>query len=161
VYNEFSGIERAAGNHYPTMDIEDICALPVHDLATDAAVLLLWTTSPHLENAFRVIASWKFTYKTNIVWVKESPGLGYTVRNQHELLLIATRGNIPSPAASQRPPSVIFAPRREHSRKPDDVYELIERMYPDLPKIELFARHARNGWAVWGNQAPGAVGSAA
>jgi N6-adenosine-specific RNA methylase IME4 len=153
VYNEFSGIERAASNHYPTMEVEDICALPVSGLAAEAAVLLLWTTSPHLETAFQVIAAWGFVYKTNIVWVKESPGLGYIVRNQHELLLIATRGDIPSPAPSTRPASVIFADRREHSRKPDEAYELIERMWPELPKIELFARKAHDGWARWGNEA--------
>jgi len=79
------------------------------------------------------------------------------VRNQHELLLVATRGDMPSPSPANRPPSVISAPRREHSRKPDEAYELIERMYPQLPKIELFARHARPGWAAWGNE----VGTAA
>jgi len=79
------------------------------------------------------------------------------VRNQHELLLVATRGDMPSPSPANRPPSVISAPRREHSRKPDEAYELIERMYPELPKIELFARHARPGWAAWGNE----VGTAA
>src|SRR5262249_32711497 len=91
-------------------------------------------------------------YATNIAWVKDKTGLGYWVRNQHELLLIATRGNIPSPAPSRRPASVINAPRREHSRKPDEAYALIERMYPELPKIELFARQARPGWAAWGNE---------
>jgi hypothetical protein len=75
------------------------------------------------------------------------------VRNQHELLLIAKRGNPPTPLPESRSSSVISARRREHSRKPDEVYELIERMYPKLPKIELFARHERAGWAQWGNQA--------
>jgi len=154
VYNEESGIERAAGNHYPTMKLEQICALPVSELATDAAALFLWTTAPHLEEALRVIAAWGFAYKSNLVWVKDKIGLGYLVRNQHELLLIATRGDIPTPPPAQRPASVINAPRREHSRKPEEAYELIERMYPEFPKIELFARNAREGWAAWGNQAP-------
>jgi N6-adenosine-specific RNA methylase IME4 len=153
VYNEDSGTERAAGNHYPTLPLEHICALPVQELAAEDAVLFLWTTLPHLEEAFRVIAAWGFQYKTNLAWVKDKIGLGYFVRNQHELLVVATRGDIPSPAPAARPPSVITAPRREHSRKPDEAYELIERMYPELPKIELFARGARDGWAVWGNQA--------
>jgi N6-adenosine-specific RNA methylase IME4 len=129
----------------------------VRELAAEDAVLFLWTTLPHLEEAFRVIAAWGFQYKTNLAWVKDKIGLGYFVRNQHELLLVATRGNIPSPAPAARPPSVIMAPRREHSRKPDEAYELIERMYPELPKIELFARSARKGWAAWGNQAPAAA----
>jgi ParB-like chromosome segregation protein Spo0J len=87
-----------------------------------------------------------------IVWVKDKIGLGYFVRNQHELLLVATRGDMPSPSPGNRPPSVITAPRREHSRKPDEAYELIERMYPELPKLELFARQQRPGWAAWGNE---------
>jgi N6-adenosine-specific RNA methylase IME4 len=154
VYNEESGVERAAGNHYPTLPLEQICALPVSELATDAAVLFLWTTLPHFEEALQVIAAWGFAYKSNIAWVKDKIGLGYLVRNQHELLLIATRGSMPCPLPANRPSSVITAPRREHSRKPDEAYELIERMYPELPKIELFARNAREGWAAWGNQAP-------
>jgi N6-adenosine-specific RNA methylase IME4 len=152
VYNEESGVERAAGNHYPTLPLEKICALPVPELATDAAVLFLWTTGPHLQEALQVIAAWKFTYKSNVVWVKDKIGLGYLVRNQHELLLIATRGDIPTPLPSNRPSSVIAAPRREHSRKPDEAYALIEQMYPELPKIELFARQRRPRWEVWGNE---------
>jgi|SRR5215831_3229972 len=152
VYNEESGIECAAANHYSTMTLDEICALPVSHLATDAAVLFLWTTLPHLEEALQVVAAWGFAYKSNVVWVKDQIGLGYLVRNQHELLLIATRGDIPTPPPARRPASVISAPRREHSRKPDEAYELIERMYPELPRIELFARQARPGWAAWGNE---------
>jgi N6-adenosine-specific RNA methylase IME4/ParB-like chromosome segregation protein Spo0J len=152
VYNEESGIESAAGNHYSTMSLEEICALPVLSLASPDAALFMWTTVPHLRESFDVLVAWGFEYKTNIVWVKDKIGLGYFVRNQHELLLVATRGDMPSPSPANRPPSVISASRREHSRKPDEAYALIERMYPDLPKIELFARQARPGWAAWGNE---------
>jgi N6-adenosine-specific RNA methylase IME4 len=152
VYNEDSGVERAAANHYPTMSLAEICELPIADLATPDAVLFLWTTAPHLHEAFEVLAAWGFQYVSNFVWVKDKFGLGYWVRNQHELLLIATCGDMPCPLPADRPPSVINAPRREHSRKPDEAYELIERMYPELPKIEPFARAAREGWAAWGNQ---------
>jgi N6-adenosine-specific RNA methylase IME4/ParB-like chromosome segregation protein Spo0J len=152
VYNEESGVERAAGNHYSTMSLDEICALPVLSLASPDAVLFMWTTVPHLRESFDVLVAWGFEYKTNIVWVKDTIGLGYFVRNQHELLLVATRGDMPSPSPANRPPSVIHAPRREHSRKPDEAYELIEQMYPELPKIELFARQARAGWAAWGNE---------
>ena len=154
VYNEQSGVERAAANHYPTMSTADICAMPVADLATPDAVLFMWTTSPHLPEALRIIAAWGFEYKTNVVWVKDKIGLGYLVRNQHEVLLIATRGDIPTPLPANRPSSVIEAPRGKHSRKPDEAYDLIERMYPELPRIELFARQVREGWACWGNEVP-------
>jgi N6-adenosine-specific RNA methylase IME4 len=158
VYDSVSGTGRTAESHYPCMKTEQICALPVAELATDDAVLFLWTTSPHLQESFRVIEAWGFRYTTNVCWVKDQIGLGFWIRNQHELLLIATRGNMPAPAPAHRPPSVITAARREHSRKPDEAYEFIERMYPDLPKIELFARgEARPGWAVWGNEAPAAA----
>jgi N6-adenosine-specific RNA methylase IME4/ParB-like chromosome segregation protein Spo0J len=154
LYNEESGSSRAAAEHYPTMPLDEICALPVSDLATDAAVLFLWTTAPHLQESFDVLAAWGFEYKTTVVWVKDKIGLGYFVRNQHELLLVATRGDMPSPSPANRPASVISAPRREHSRKPDEAYALIEQMYPELPKIELFARQTRPGWQAWGNEVP-------
>ena len=95
-----------------------------------------------------------FEYATGVVWTKDVVGLGHFIRGQHEHLLIATRGDFPRPLPANRPPSVICAPRREHSRKPDEAYELIERMYPDLPKIELFARAARPGWDAGGNEVP-------
>jgi N6-adenosine-specific RNA methylase IME4/ParB-like chromosome segregation protein Spo0J len=145
--------DRSAEWHYPTMETADICALPVAaDIATSDAVLFLWTTSVHLPEALRVIEAWDFEYVTSIVWVKDKIGLGNWVRNQHELLIIARRGDIPTPLPANRPPSVIQAPSREHSRKPDEAYELIERMYPELPKIELFARNMRPGWDSWGNE---------
>ena len=157
LYNKESGSSRVAAEHYPTMTLDEICALPVSHLATDAAVLFLWTTSVHLQESFQVLAAWGFEYKTNVVWVKDKFGLGSFIRGQHEHLLIAIKGDIPCPLPENRPPSLITAPRREHSRKPDEAYALIERMYPELPKIELFARHARLGWEVWGNE----VGTAA
>src|SRR5262249_45248103 len=132
-------------------------ALPIPSLASPDAALFMWTTVPHLRESFQVLDAWGFEYKTNIVWVKDKIGLGYFVRNQHELLLVATRGDMPSPSPANRPPSVISAPRREHSRKPDEAYEIIERMYPTLPKIELFARKTGAGWAAGGNE----VGTAA
>jgi N6-adenosine-specific RNA methylase IME4 len=152
VYNEESGVERAAGNHYSTMSLDEISALPIPSLATPDAVLFMWTTAPHLQESFQVFAAWGFEYKTNAVWVKDKIGLGYFIRGQHEHLLIATRGDMPCPLPANRPPSVINAPRREHSRKPDEAYALIEAMYPELPKIELFARQQRPGWCVWGNE---------
>jgi N6-adenosine-specific RNA methylase IME4 len=154
LYNEETGSSRAAAEHYPTMALEKICELSIANLATEAAVLFLWTTAPHLQESFQVLAAWGFEYKTNAVWMKDKIGLGHFIRGQHELLVIATKGDMPCPLPANRPPSVIIAARQEHSRKPDEAYAMIESMYPDLPKIELFARSARDGWATWGNQAP-------
>ena len=143
---------RAIENQYPTMPIEDICALPLASIATDDCVLFLWATSPKLIEALDVVKAWGFTYKTCMVWAKDKIGMGYYARQQHELLLIATRGAPPTPAPADRPSSVITATRGEHSAKPDEFYAVIERMYPALPKIELFCRSPRDGWSAWGNQ---------
>jgi N6-adenosine-specific RNA methylase IME4 len=93
---------------------------------------------------------WGFEYKSQFVWDKEIPATALRVRNQHELLYVATRGRFPAPLAKSV--SVIRAPKRGHSEKPDEVYEMIERDFPGLPKIELFARARRDGWAAWGNE---------
>ena len=151
-YDSSESDNRVIENHYPTMSLDDICALDVKSVAHDDAILFLWTTSPKLQDAFKVLDAWGFSYRTCAVWDKEKIGMGYYFRQQHEILLIATRGNIPAPAAEHRPSSVIRSPREEHSRKPKVVYEMIEKMYPQLPKIELFARNARSGWSRWGNQ---------
>ncbi|KKK49714.1 hypothetical protein LCGC14_3132310, partial [marine sediment metagenome] len=88
----------------------------------------------------------------NMVWVKDKMGTGYYVRNQHELLLIGRRGNLPVPEPGTQPTSVIHAPRTKHSAKPEEVYKLIEAMYPTHPRIELFARQRRENWMSWGNE---------
>jgi len=103
---------------------------------------------------FRSLNAWGFKYVAEFIWIKDKIGIGSWVRGQHEHLLIGRRGNMHTPLPANRPPSVIQAPRREHSQKPDEVYELIELMYPGLPKIELFARQRHDGWECWGNQAP-------
>lgn len=143
---------RSIENHYPTMTAEDLGALEIP--ADDDAVLFMWATSPKLAEALKLIDTWGFTYRTCMVWVKDKIGMGYYARQRHELLLIAKRGDIATPDPEDRPDSVIQAPRLAHSAKPQEAYDAIVRMYPDLPRIELFARGAREGWAVWGNEAP-------
>ena len=144
---------RAVENQYPTLSTEEVCALPVADLATEDAVLFLWATSPKLEEALSVIRAWGFGYRTCAVWDKQKTGMGYYFRQNHELLLVATRGSPPAPPPEARAGSVVSAPRGAHSAKPETFYGLIEAMYPDLPRIELFARRERAGWARWGNEA--------
>jgi N6-adenosine-specific RNA methylase IME4 len=139
-------------HHYPVMSLAEVCALPVADLAADDCVLFLWTTVPLWRKAFEVLDAWGFEYKSGLVWDKEIPGMGYWVRGQHELLLLATKGHPPPPLTENVPTSVIRERRREHSRKPEASYALIERVFPDLPKLELFARQPRPGWEVWGNE---------
>ena len=157
-YNN-TGLNGAAEHHYSTMSIEDIYGLPqqLNLRVADNAVLFLWATNPLLLEALECIRRWGFTYKTNLVWVKTElvkPGVGWYVRGRHELLLIATRGSFTPLSERISPPigSVLEAPIQEHSRKPDDVYAIIERLYPECNYVELFARRAREGWTAWGDE---------
>lgn len=142
---------RVIENHYPTMTLGELKALEVP--ACDNATLFLWATSPKLAEALEVMGAWGFRYRTCMVWVKDRIGMGYYARQRHELLLIGERGKVPRPDPEDRPDSVVTAPRTEHSVKPFEFYRVIERMYPTLERVELFARQPRDGWASWGNQA--------
>ena len=147
-YSRDTGMDRAADNHYPTMDVEAIAAMDVP--AADDCVLFLWATAPMLPQALDVMSAWGFAYKSQIIWAKDRIGTGYWARNKHEILLIGTRGNIPAPAPGTQPESIIQAPVGAHSAKPAIFAELIERLFPTLPKIEMFARISRPGWHGWG-----------
>ena len=149
---EFSQSEsRSIEAHYPTMTTEEICQLPIP--AEENALLFLWATNPKIREALQVIEAWGFDYRTNMVWVKDKWGMGYYVRGQHELLLIARKGDLPPPDEGNRVSSVIDERRLEHSQKPDHVYEIIEGMYPGQRYIELFGRgKARKGWVSWGDE---------
>jgi len=143
---------RQIENHYPTMTLDEICALPVQDFASPDCVLFLWATSPKLADAFTVLGAWGFTYRTCAVWAKPQIGMGFYFRQQHELLLVATQGSPPPALECARPGSVHTESRGRHSRKPDWFRDKIAEMYPHVPRIELFAREQREGWESWGNQ---------
>jgi len=137
-------------NHYPTMTIEQMCEMPVPEITTPDCILFMWTTAPKLEESFNVINAWGFNYRTNAVWDKQHIGMGYWFRGQHELLLVATKGSIPVPEFKVS--SVFSEKRTKHSKKPEYFREVIEKMFPEFSKIELFCREAKEGWDVWGNQ---------
>ena len=146
-----------ASAHYATMELDEICDyLKAHNIkVAENSVLFLWVTNPFLRKALRVIESWGFDYKTNAVWVKtdlQKPGSGYYVRGHHELLFIATRGSFTPLDKNIAPPisSVIYHSVGEHSEKPQVVYDLIERLYPNCVYLELFARNRRRGWDCLG-----------
>jgi N6-adenosine-specific RNA methylase IME4 len=150
-YSRVTGMDRAADNHYPTMDVPAICALQIP--AADDCVLFLWATVPMLPEAMAVMVSWGFAYRSHFVWLKQRWGTGFWNRNKHELLLVGTRGEVPAPAMGEQFSSVIEAAATEHSAKPAAFAEMIEEMFPSLPAIEMFARGPRLGWDVWGNEA--------
>lgn len=145
--------------HYTTMTIDEICELPVKDIADKDCVLFLWVTYPILQEAFKVIESWGFDYSTcAFVWVKKNKqkdtpfvGCGAWTRANSELCLLATKGNVMRLDASVS--QVVESPIEEHSKKPDVVRELITRLVGELPRVELFCRNPADGWDVWGNEA--------
>jgi N6-adenosine-specific RNA methylase IME4 len=149
--SRISGMDRAADNHYGTMTVEEIAALKVP--AAKNCILYLWATAPMLDVAIDVLRAWGFTYCTHLVWAKDRIGTGYRVRSKHEVLLIGTRGEVPAPVPGSQPVSVIAAPVSRHSEKPAIFAERIEREFPNVPKLELFARRPRTGWDVWGDEA--------
>ena len=152
-YSE-KGMDRSADNHYPCQSVEDICSWPVSGITDKNCVIFLWATVPMLPQALKVMEAWGFEYKSHVTWVKDRIGTGYWFRNQHELLLVGTKGNIPAPAPGSQFPSIISAPVAEHSVKPDDFYRIIENYFPSLKKLELNARRRRDGWESYGNEAP-------
>jgi N6-adenosine-specific RNA methylase IME4 len=159
---EVNNRTRGSQAHYPTMTTDELCTLPVADMAADNAVLFLWSCWPILPDSLRVIEAWGFEYKTLAwVWLKSNPsgfgfflGMGYYTRSNTEFCLIATRGNPPKPK-NRGIMSLIYAPVMEHSRKPDDQYRKIEALYPEMNYLELFAGRPWPGWSTVGNAIDG------
>jgi N6-adenosine-specific RNA methylase IME4/ParB-like chromosome segregation protein Spo0J len=133
---------------YPTMEIEEIKALPIESIAADDALLWLWTTNAHLRVAFDVVEAWGFEYKSLLTWVKDRMGTGEWLRGQTEHCLLAARGK-PVFLKGQHA-TALHAARREHSQKPETFYELVTATCPGS-KLELFARQKREGWSSFGN----------
>lgn len=137
-------------NHYPTMTVDEICALPVKELAAEQSHLWLWTTNGFLFDCPRVFDAWGFEFKSSYVWVKSQMGIGNYLRNAHEFLLLAIRGGLRGGAKNVR--SWGEFPRGKHSAKPEQVRaNVIEKTSPG-PRLELFGRSEVVGWTVWGNQ---------
>lgn len=177
VWNRATGNGRGAESHYRTMTLDDICALPVSELAAPDCALFLWSVWHSIFDAEKVIRAWGFEYKTlAFEWIKLTPkwwramsfvvpgtprslerlfhlGLGYYTRANPEPCLLAVRGRMPVAVRDER--NIILAPVREHSRKPDEQYEKIERLYPGRRYMELFARRQRDGWDALGDAIDG------
>lgn len=158
------GKGRSAQAHYDCLGMDDLCKIPVREWAARNCALFLWTTDPLLPQALKLIEAWGFTYKTvGFYWAKlnrSAPrkrfvekdfftGLGFWTRANVEQCLLATRGRPKRKAKDVR--RLVIAPRREHSRKPEEVYQRIERLLGG-PYLELFARGTRPGWDSWGDQ---------
>lgn len=138
---------------YPCMSVQEICNMPIDQISTEDAVLYMWCSSSLLPEALQVVSAWGFKFKTSAIWDKGFSGQGTYFRQGHEVLMIATKGSVPEVPYDARPSSVLKFKRREHSRKPDEMYQIINGMYPELNKIELFCRGVpTQGWSGWGNE---------
>ncbi len=146
-------------DRYDTLTLADICALPVGDVAADQAHLYLWVPNALLPEGLQVLQSWGFRYVSNLVWAKrrkdggpDGRGVGFYFRNVTELVLFGVRGSMRTLPPGRRQVNMIETRKREHSRKPDEAYEIIEACSPG-PYLELFARYPQDGWSVWGDEA--------
>ena len=145
-------------HRYRTMSMDEIAALPVADLVDVNAHLYLWIPNALMEDGFRIMRAWGFTYKAALQWLKvradgqpDMRCMGFYFRNVTETLLFGIRGDARTLPPARSLPNLIVSRKREHSRKPDEQYDLVEQASPG-PFLELFARHARPGWAQWGDQ---------
>jgi N6-adenosine-specific RNA methylase IME4 len=143
--------------HYQTMKLKELKALPIADLADENSAIFHWCTFPMLKEGIEVMEAWGFKYKTlGFSWTKLNKnngepffGVGFYAKSNAEVCLLGIKGKMKP--VSNKVSSCIISPRREHSRKPDEVYERIEELYGDVPRIELFARNTRPGWDSMGN----------
>lgn len=141
-------------DHYSLMTLDAICDLPIEDLCEDNAVLFLWVTSPILQESFQVIGAWGFEYKASFVWDKIKHNMGHYNSVRHELLLVCTRGSC-QPDVQKLFDSVVCEERNKHSKKPETFRQIIDTLYPQGKRIELFAREKVDQWDVYGNELPG------
>lgn len=147
-------------HRYKTMKIDEICALPIAKLASSKAHIYLWCPNALLSWGLRVMEAWGFEYKTNIVWLKvrkdggpDGRGVGFYYRNVTELVLFGTRGKLRTSQTGRRMVNLIATMKEKHSKKPQELYDMIELCSPG-PYLELFARDTRRGWSQWGDQVP-------
>jgi N6-adenosine-specific RNA methylase IME4 len=145
-------------SRYQTMSLEEIMELPIPRLAAPKSHLYLWVPNALILEGLEVMRRWGFTYKTNLVWYKvrkdggpDGRGVGFYFRNVTELILFGTRNQIRTKAPGRRQVNIVVSRKREHSRKPDELYDIIEKCSPG-PYLELFARHARQNWTQRGNE---------
>lgn len=164
VWNRDTGNGRSAISHYPTMNLNELCSLPIQDVADKNCALFLWAVWPSIfENVPRLLESWGFEYKSLAwIWVKSkkdgtgfATGMGYYTRANSEPCLLAVKGSMPVAVHDEL--AVIHSPRRAHSQKPDEQYGKIERLYPRMNYLELFARQRRSGWDAWGDEVEGSI----
>lgn len=188
VHSDETGMDRSPENHYPTMTFQQLIDLPVQDIAAEDCILVFWSTAASLIDDLDIMAEWGFVtmrpreagrlrrdvlvdgqwhvadlptqqaYRSMQVWDKIKIALGYWFRDRHEFILIGARGNVVAPAPGTQDHSLFSEARGEHSAKPHSVAKMLHRLWPNIPKLEMFAREAHEGFELWGKEAPAMVG---
>ncbi len=160
-YENFSDSSHGAvASQYPTMSMDELFALQIQELASDDCVLFMWATFPKLKESLLLMEKWGFEYRTvAFTWVKLNKsgigffsGIGFHTASNVEIVLLGKRGSLQRKDKSVK--QVITSRLRKHSQKPLETYSRIEKLYGDVPRIELFSRHRREGWDCWGNEVP-------
>lgn len=185
VRSDETGMDRAPENHYRTMTFDDLLNLPIPDIAADDSILVFWSTAASLFDDIEIMAEWGFaalrprdefgklckengcalppigegSYRSMQVWDKINIGMGYWFRDRHEFTMIGVRGNAVPPARGTQDESLFSEKKGKHSAKPNRVAEMLQRLWPNTPTIELFARDRRpwTNWTIWGNEAPSEI----
>jgi N6-adenosine-specific RNA methylase IME4 len=148
----------SASTHYQTATLDDLKALNLSAITADDALLFMWSSSPHLDQAIDLLKAWGFKWATvGFVWDKQRVNPGFYTMSQCELCLIGKRGRIPTPRGARNVRQFLSSMRGRHSEKPDEVRRRIEEMFPTQRKLEMFARVAAPGWDVWGNEVESSV----
>lgn len=149
---------KSVKHHYNTIKTDTLKTLDVASITAPNAVLFLWTSSPHLDQAIDLMKAWGFAYKTiAFVWDKQKVNPGYYTMSQCEICLVGKKGTIPTPRGSRNERQFLSEMRGRHSAKPTEIRKRIERMFPTQKKLELFAREKVDGWDVWGNEVEGSI----
>lgn len=150
LYNFSKTENRKIENKYNTMNLKDICNLDVP--SNDNSILYLWATAPKLLEAIEVMKCWGFEYKTQMIWDKKIIGMGYWFRGQHEILLVGVKGKMKPPQDKKRISSIYSEKKTKHSKKPNYIRDMINIWFPEMKKLEMFAREKYDGWDVFGNE---------
>lgn len=170
-YGSKSAVNNSTGNeikplsdHYPTMRLGELNALPIIDMIADDAACFMWVTDSHLDEAIEIFKHWGFKYKTIAFnWIKTTSKGNYCknvapwTMKSSEICLLGTRGAMSKYKQFNNIESLVIAERTKHSRKPEEVRRRIELLFGDIPRLEMFARQASEGWDVFGNEAPNSI----
>ena len=149
---------KSADGHYNTMKLKELKKMDIQSICHTNALLFLWTSSPHLEQAIELMKAWGFEYKTiAFVWYKQKTNPSFYTMSSCEICIVGKRGVFPTPRGSRNEKQFLSEMRQKHSQKPEEIRSRIERMFPAQKKIELFAREKKEGWDVYGNEVPDSI----